>query len=69
MTTGTGTALAYTAEEAGDPAAVAARLASRGIAFEADEVTLLVELLGRPPLWTEAVLFSILWSEHCSYKS
>ena len=68
MTTGTGTALAYTAEEALDPAAVAARLAARGVTLEPDEVTLLVELLGRPPLWAEAVLFSILWSEHCSYK-
>jgi phosphoribosylformylglycinamidine synthase II len=32
-------------------------------------VTLLPALLGRPPLWPEAVLFGILWSEHCSYKS
>ena len=69
MTTGTGSALAYTAEEARDPAAVAAQLAARGVTLEPDEVTLLVELLGRPPLWAEAVLFAILWSEHCSYKS
>jgi len=69
MTTGTGSAIAYTAEEARDPAAVAAQLAARGVTLEPDEVTLLVELLGRPPLWAEAVLFAILWSEHCSYKS
>ena len=37
--------------------------------LDPDEVPLLVELLGRPPLWPEAVLFGILWSEHCSYKS
>jgi phosphoribosylformylglycinamidine synthase len=37
--------------------------------LEPDEVTLLPELLGRPPRWAEAVLFGILWSEHCSYKS
>jgi phosphoribosylformylglycinamidine synthase len=60
---------AYTLEEAGDPAAVAARLAARGVSLEAEEVTRLVELLGRAPRWAEAVLFGILWSEHCSYKS
>ena len=69
MTIGTGAPPAYTAEEARDPAAVAARLAARGVVLEPDEVTLLLELLGRPPRWSEAVLFGILWSEHCSYKS
>ena len=60
---------AYTLAEARDPAAVSARLAARGVALDAEEVTLLIELLGRPPRWAEAVLFGILWSEHCSYKS
>src|SRR3989441_3395826 len=60
---------AYTIEEARDPAAVSRRLATRGVSLEPEEVTLLVELLGRPPRWAEAVLFGILWSEHCSYKS
>ena len=60
---------AYTADEARDPTAVARRLAGRGVSLEPDEVTLLVELLGRPPSWAETVLFGILWSEHCSYKS
>jgi phosphoribosylformylglycinamidine synthase II len=64
-----GLAPAYTAEEARDPAAVSARLAARGVRIDADEVTLLLELLGRPPRWAECVLFGILWSEHCSYKS
>src|SRR5207247_518609 len=40
-----------------------------GVELESDEITLLLERLGRPPLWPEAVLFGILWSEHCSYKS
>lgn len=60
---------AYTVEEARDPAEVSARLRTRGVILEPDEVTLLIELIGRPPLWPEAVLFGILWSEHCSYKS
>jgi len=60
---------AYTAEEARDPEAVSRRLRRRGVALDPEEVTLLLELLGRPPRWAEAVLFGILWSEHCSYKS
>jgi len=60
---------AWTREEARDPAAVSAALKRRGVALDADEVRLLGELLGRPPRWAEAVLFGILWSEHCSYKS
>ncbi len=69
MTVMTPSMPAYTAEEARDPVAVSRRLAARGVALEPDEVTLLLELLGRPPRWAEAVLFGILWSEHCSYKS
>ncbi len=69
MTLGTASAPAYTAKEARDPAAVASRLFALGVTLEAEEVTLLLELLGRPPHWAEAVLFGILWSEHCSYKS
>ena len=60
---------AWTREEAADPAAVSARLKTRGVSLDADEVRLLGDLLGRPPRWAEAVLFGILWSEHCSYKS
>ena len=60
---------AWSAAEARDPAAVSARLRERGVALEPDEVQLLNELLGRSPRWAEAVLFGILWSEHCSYKS
>jgi phosphoribosylformylglycinamidine synthase II len=69
VTLGTASAPAYTAKEARDPAAVASRLFALGVTLEAEEVTLLLELLGRPPHWAEAVLFGILWSEHCSYKS
>ena len=60
---------AWTLDEARDPAAVSVRLAARGVTLEPDEVELLGRLLGRPPRWAEAVLFGILWSEHCSYKS
>jgi len=60
---------AWSAAEARDPAAVSVRLRERGVVLEPEEVRLLTELLGRSPRWAEAVLFGILWSEHCSYKS
>ncbi len=60
---------AWTREQLADPAAVSASLRARGVALDGEEVQLLTELLGRPPRWAEAVLFGILWSEHCSYKS
>ncbi|MBI1798679.1 MAG: phosphoribosylformylglycinamidine synthase II, partial [Candidatus Eisenbacteria bacterium] len=62
-------AAAWTTEEARDPGAVAKRLLARGVTLDPEEVALLSGTLGRPPLWPEAVLFGILWSEHCSYKS
>jgi phosphoribosylformylglycinamidine synthase len=69
VTTGVRVAPAYTQAELADPARVATALRARGVRLEPDEVTLLPELLGRMPTWPEAVLFGILWSEHCSYKS
>jgi len=27
------------------------------------------DILGRPPTWTELGVFSVMWSEHCSYKT
>jgi len=69
MSVAIGAAPAYTAEEARNPKAVSARLAARGVSLDPDEVTLLLRLLGRAPRWAECVLFGILWSEHCSYKS
>ncbi len=34
-----------------------------------DEYARIVELIGREPNLTELGLFSVMWSEHCSYKS
>jgi phosphoribosylformylglycinamidine synthase II len=34
-----------------------------------EEYTRLEELLGRAPTFTELGIFSVMWSEHCSYKS
>jgi len=29
----------------------------------------IVRILGREPSYTELGIFSVMWSEHCSYKS
>lgn len=34
-----------------------------------EEYARVVEILGREPTWTELGVFSVMWSEHCSYKS
>ena len=34
-----------------------------------DEYAKIVEILGREPSYTELGIFSVMWSEHCSYKS
>ena len=34
-----------------------------------DEYQRIVDALGRPPGMTELGIFSVMWSEHCSYKS
>ena len=34
-----------------------------------DEYGLVLEIMGREPTMTELGIFSVMWSEHCSYKS
>ncbi|MCD4839138.1 phosphoribosylformylglycinamidine synthase subunit PurL [Neobacillus sedimentimangrovi] len=34
-----------------------------------DEFAMIENILGRTPNWTETGLFSVMWSEHCSYKN
>ena len=34
-----------------------------------EEYARIVELMGREPSFTELGIFSVMWSEHCSYKS
>jgi phosphoribosylformylglycinamidine synthase subunit PurL len=37
--------------------------------FSADEYAKVLDALGREPTLTELGIFSVMWSEHCSYKS
>src|SRR5688572_16386715 len=34
-----------------------------------EEYEKIIEILGRKPNFTELSIFSVMWSEHCSYKN
>jgi phosphoribosylformylglycinamidine synthase subunit PurL len=40
----------------------------RQLGLTDDEFATIPELIGRPPTDPEPVMFSLMWSEHCSYK-
>ena len=50
-----------------DPAITPEVIASHGIT--PDEYQRIRQILGRDPNYTELGIFSVMWSEHCSYKS
>jgi phosphoribosylformylglycinamidine synthase II len=50
-----------------EPAITPELVRSHGLKDE--EYSRIVELLGREPNYTELGVFSVMWSEHCSYKS
>src|SRR3990170_6075201 len=49
------------------PQITAELVASHGIT--PDEYRKIIKILGREPNYTELGVFSVMWSEHCSYKS
>src|SRR5580693_5514361 len=51
----------------GDPTVDAALAAQHKLSPE--ELARITAELGRPPTYTELGVFSVMWSEHCSYKS
>jgi phosphoribosylformylglycinamidine synthase len=51
----------------GEPAVTLDLALQHGLTGE--EYARVVEALGRTPTWTELGVFSVMWSEHCSYKS
>jgi phosphoribosylformylglycinamidine synthase II len=42
---------------------------AREFGLSADEYQRVLEIMGRTPSLTELGIFSVMWSEHCSYKS
>jgi phosphoribosylformylglycinamidine synthase len=51
----------------GDPDVTAALVADHGLSEH--EYSLILEILGRTPTFTELGVFSAMWSEHCGYKN
>jgi phosphoribosylformylglycinamidine synthase II len=51
----------------GDPVIDEALVAQHGL--KGDEYQRVLDILGRPPTYTELGVFSVMWSEHCSYKT
>ena len=39
------------------------------LGLKKDEFEKIVEILGRDPNFTELSAYSVMWSEHCSYKN
>jgi len=54
-------------QEFTQPAVTAELVAAHGLT--AEEYQKIVKALGREPNFTELGVFSVMWSEHCSYKS
>jgi len=50
-----------------EPAITPEVIASHGLT--PDEFQRIIQILGRQPNYTELGIFSVMWSEHCSYKS
>jgi phosphoribosylformylglycinamidine synthase subunit PurL len=50
-----------------EPKITAELIAEHGL--KPDEYQRLLDLIGRPPTFTELGIFSAMWNEHCSYKS
>ena len=51
------------------PEAVPAGALHRALGLTDDEYARIGEILGRPPNRAELAMYSVMWSEHCSYKS
>ncbi|WP_019121725.1 phosphoribosylformylglycinamidine synthase subunit PurL [Brevibacillus massiliensis] len=51
------------------PAQIAEQRLYADMGLTDEEYSRVVELLGRQPNWTETGLYSVMWSEHCSYKN
>jgi phosphoribosylformylglycinamidine synthase subunit PurL len=47
-----------------EPAVTLERAREHGLTDE--EWRRILEILGRPPSWSELGVFSVMWSEHCS---
>ncbi|MEW9670338.1 phosphoribosylformylglycinamidine synthase subunit PurL [Ammoniphilus sp. 3BR4] len=51
------------------PEQIAEQQVYREMGLTEEEYNKVVEILGRKPNYTETGIFSVMWSEHCSYKN
>ncbi|HEV8063681.1 MAG TPA: AIR synthase-related protein, partial [Acidimicrobiales bacterium] len=58
-----------TARESQETAADGVRAIHRSLGLTDDELEMIVAELGRSPRPLELAMYSVMWSEHCSYKS
>jgi phosphoribosylformylglycinamidine synthase subunit PurL len=42
---------------------------AKELGLQEDEYNLIIKILGRIPTYTELGIYSVMWSEHCSYKN
>lgn len=42
---------------------------AKSLGLMEDEYNLIIKILGRTPTYTELGIYSVMWSEHCSYKN
>lgn len=42
---------------------------AKELGLQEDEYNLVIKILGRVPTYTELGIYSVMWSEHCSYKN
>src|SRR6201986_4111837 len=55
--------------DAAHPSSAVNQELAREFGLSADEYAKVLEIMGRTPSLTELGIFSVMWSEHCSYKS
>jgi phosphoribosylformylglycinamidine synthase subunit PurL len=51
------------------PEQIAEQKLYSGMGLTDEEFATVIEILGRKPNYTEVGIFSVMWSEHCSYKN
>ncbi|MEH7119129.1 AIR synthase related protein, partial [Neobacillus vireti] len=51
------------------PEQIAQQKVYREMGLTDEEFDKVIEILGRKPNYTETGIFSVMWSEHCSYKN
>src|SRR5699024_10362687 len=52
-----------------NPAQVESEKVDKEMGYSDEQYQKAKQIMGRPPTYTETGIFSVMWSEHCSYKT